>query len=369
MAFVSLLFISYCLLILWMNGRFRRLKLFNNLTDMHEGVTVLVAARNESANIERCIESILAQQYPANKLELIIVDDQSTDNTASLVARYHARGVKLISIKADERSGKKAAIARGIEVASHDLIMTTDADCIHPPKWINTMVAYREKTGAVFVAAPVAFRNEKNFFERFQSLDFLSLQGITAVAVENKFLNMCNGANLLYTKEAFNTVNGFEGIDKIPTGDDMLLMEKISKTIPDKIAYCYSAETVVTTDPEKSLHSFIQQRIRWASKSNVYKGFKIKLILLLLYLINLMLVASFVIGLFDFRWMKMFILLLLFKYFSELPFMINVCRFFRKSILIKWFLIAQPFHAVYTVIAGGFGLMGKYNWKGRPAGL
>ncbi|MFN5422482.1 MAG: glycosyltransferase, partial [bacterium] len=350
-----------------MNGRFRRLKLFNNPTNMHEGVTVVVAARNESANIERCIESILAQQYPANKIELIIVDDQSTDNTASLVARYHERGVKLISITADERSGKKAAIARGIEVASHDLIMTTDADCIHPPRWINTMVAYREKTGAVFVAAPVAFQNEKNFFERFQSLDFLSLQGITAMAVDSKFLNMCNGANLLYTKEAFNTVKGFEGIDKIPTGDDMLLMEKISKTFPDKIAYCYSAEATVITDPQETVSSFLSQRIRWASKSTVYKGFKIKAILLLVYLINLVLVASFIIGVFDFSWMKVFIMLMLLKYFSELPFMINVCRFFGKSILIKWFLIAQPFHAVYTVVAGGFGLMGGYEWKGRPA--
>lgn len=350
---------------LWINGRFRQLKPFHAITKMKQGVTVVVAARNESAHIERCIESILAQEYPADQLELIVVDDQSTDDTAALVAKYNTSGVKLISIKEGERSGKKAAITRGIENASHALIITTDADCIHPSHWINTMVACKEKNDAVFVAGPVMFNLENNLFDKFQSLDFLALQGITAVAVNDKLLNMCNGANLLYTKDAFHAVNGFEGIDNIPSGDDMLLMEKIVSAFPDKIVYCYAAEAIVTTAPEKTLTGFIQQRIRWASKSTVYKGFLIKAILLLVYLINLMLVGFFVMGFFEVRWMKIFAILLLMKYLSELPFMINACRFFRRSYLIRWFLPAQPFHALYTVVAGGFGLMGGYEWKGR----
>ena len=336
---------------------------------MHEGVTIVVAARNESAHIQQCIESVLAQEYPDEKLELIVIDDQSTDDTAQLVLRYKDRGVKLISIKREEQSGKKAAIARGIELASHDLIITTDADCIHPTRWINTMVAFREKSDAVFVAGPVKFNGEQNFFERFQSLDFLSLQGITAVAVTNKFINMCNGANLLYTKQAFHAVNGFEDINHIPSGDDMLLMEKISNTFPGEVAYCYSAEAIVTTSPEKSLNSFIQQRIRWASKSSAYKGFAIKAVLLLVYLINLIVVGFFIMGLENIEWMKNFALLILIKYFVELPFMINVCRFFNKSSLIKWFIISQPIHSVYTVVAGLFGLIGNYEWKGRNTRL
>ena len=369
MIIISLLFISYSVIILWANSRFRQLKPFHAIRNMHEGVTIVVAARNESAYIQQCIESVLAQEYYAERLELIVVDDQSTDDTAQLVLRYKDRGVKLISIKAEEQSGKKAAIARGIEVASHDLIITTDADCIHPTRWINTMVAFREKSNAVFVAGPVKFNGEQNFFERFQSLDFLSLQGITAVAVSKKLINMCNGANLMYTKQAFKKVNGFAGIDRIPSGDDMLLMEKISNTFPRGVAYCYSAEAIVTTSPEKSLSSFIQQRIRWASKSSAYKGFAIKAVLLLVYLINLIIVGFFIKGLADIGWMKNFALLILIKYLVELPFMINVCRFFNKASLIKWFIISQPIHAVYTVVAGWFGLIGNYEWKGRNTRL
>lgn len=332
---------------------------------MHAGVTVVVAARNESGNIERCIDSILAQEYPAHLLELIVVDDQSDDDTAVLVSKYNDRGVKLISIKPEERSGKKAAIARGIALASHELIITTDADCVHRPGWINTMVGCKEKNNAVFVAGPVMFSKEKNLFDMFQSLDFISLQGITAVAVNNKLLNMSNGANLLYTKEAFYAVNGFDSIDHIPSGDDMLLMEKIANAFPDKIAYCYSTEATVKTNPETSITGFIQQRIRWASKSTVYKGFRIKAILLLVYLINIILVGLFVMGLFDVSWMKICAILLILKYLAELPYMINACRFFKRSYLIRWFLPVQPFHILYTVVAGGFGLIGSYEWKGR----
>jgi cellulose synthase/poly-beta-1,6-N-acetylglucosamine synthase-like glycosyltransferase len=369
MIIISVLFISYSVIILWANSRFRQLKPFHAIRNMHEGVTIVVAARNESAYIQQCIESVLAQEYPVEKLELIVVDDQSTDDTAQLVLRYKDRGVKLISIKAEEQSGKKAAIAIGIELASHDLIITTDADCLHPRQWINTMVAFREKSKAVFVAGPVKFNGEQNFFERFQSLDFLSLQGITAVAVSKELINMCNGANLLYTKQAFKQVNGFAGIDHIPSGDDMLLMEKISNTFPGGVAYCYSAEAIVTPSPEKSLSSFIQQRIRWASKSIAYKGFAIKAVLLLVYLINLIVAGFFIMGLVDTGWMKNFAVLILIKYLVELPFMINVCRFFKKASLIKWFIISQPVHALYTIVAGLFGLRGNYEWKGRNTRL
>lgn len=369
MIIISLLFVSYCFLILWANSRFRQLKPFHPISKMGDGVTVVIAARNESLCIQQCIESILAQEYSAGQVELIVVDDQSTDDTGLIVSQYKDRGVKLISIKTEERSGKKSAIARGIEVASHELIITTDADCIHPPRWINTMVACKEKNDAVFVAGPVTYSDERNFFERFQALDFLSLQGITAVAVTKNLINMCNGANLLYTKQAFYAVSGFEGIDHIPSGDDMLLMEKISNTFPGGVAYCYSAEAIVTTSPEESLKSFIQQRIRWASKSSVYKGLTIKAVLLIVYLINLMIAGFFIMGLVDMDWMKTAAGLILIKYLVELPFMINVCRFFKKSSLIKWFLFSQPLHALYTVIAGGFGLVGGYEWKGRNTRL
>jgi cellulose synthase/poly-beta-1,6-N-acetylglucosamine synthase-like glycosyltransferase len=332
----------------------------------HASVSVVIAARNEEANIGNCLESLLSQKHAFENLEIIVVNDQSEDNTAVVVSSFQDKGIRLIQIGNDEKfGGKKVAIARGIGVATNGIIVTTDADCVFPGTWLNTLVSYREKTDAVFVAAPVMFRKEKNLFEKFQTLDFLSLQGITAAAVHSNQFNMCNGANLLYTKDAFNGVKGFEGIDHIASGDDMLLMEKIEKAYPRKVKYCYSRDAIVTTEPAESMKAFLQQRIRWASKAGNYSNVWIKLILLIVFLVNVGLISVFVAGFFDAFYFKAFAFFILIKSIAELPFMIRIARFFKKNSLILWFIPSQPFHALYTITAATFGMVTTYTWKGR----
>ncbi len=333
-----------------------------------EKASIIIAARNEETHIGPCLESLLAQDFPREQMEIIVVDDQSVDQTAAIVKRYADRGIRLISLGKEDAFGKKAAIARGIAAATHGIIITTDADCSYSNKWINTLLSYREKMDAIFIAAPVQFRKEINLLDRFQSLDFMALQGITAAGVSGKYLNMCNGANLLYTKEAFLQVRGFEGIDHIASGDDMLLMEKIDKAFPGGVAYCFSEDAVVVTEPANSWTAFIQQRIRWSSKAKNYSNIFTKLTLLLVYLVNAAVVALLLTGIFDFQLLKYGLLLTLMKTIVELPFMIRIARFFNKSALIPWFIPIQPMHAFYTVVAGTFGLFSKYRWKGREVG-
>ena len=329
-------------------------------------VTVVIAARNEEGNIKQCLESLLLQKHGFENLEIVVVDDQSNDKTAEVVEGFQQNSVRLIRIGKDEKIwGKKAAIAKGIAAASNEIILTTDADCTFPTTWLNTLVSFMEKTDAVFVAAPVMFRKERNLFEKFQSLDFLSLQGITAAAVHSNQFNMCNGANLLYTKEAFNKVNGFAGIDHIASGDDMLLMEKIGKEFPGRIKYCYSREAIVSTEPAETVKAFFQQRIRWASKAGSYSNVWIRLILLDVFLVNVGLVSVLCMGFFHADYFKAFGIFMMIKALTELPFMIRTARFFNKVKLIPWFIPSQIFHVFYTITAATFGLVTTYNWKGR----
>jgi len=330
--------------------------------------SIIIAARNEELNIGNCLESLLKQDFPRDQVEIIVVDDQSVDETVGVVKTYAEKGIRLICLGTGDAAGKKAAIARGIAMASHDTIITTDADCSFPPTWLNTMLSFKEEMDAVFVAGPVQFRKEKTMLDRFQSLDFMALQGITAAAVSNKQLNMCNGANLLYTKEAFLAVNGFEGIDHVASGDDMLLMEKIDKALPGGVAYCFSNGAIVVTEPAVSWNAFIQQRIRWSSKAKNYKGFFIKATLLLVYLVNAASVCFLLAGAFDAQLLQYWLLLTTMKTIVELPFMIRIAAFFGKSSLIPWFIPFQPIHSIYTVLAGTFGLFSKYNWKDRKVG-
>ena len=343
----------------------KKMDLLSIRGSVDDSVSVIIAARNEEKNISRCLSSLLEQDYPFDKMEIIVVDDQSDDRTADIVSSFSNRGVRFLQINAGEKGGKKAALSKGIAAARHGIIVATDADCIFPSSWLKTLVGFRKKQDAVFVAAPVMFRKEDNFLERFQSLDFMALQSITAVAVTRKWFNMCNGANLLYTKEAFEKVKGFEGIDGIPTGDDMLLMEKIAAAYPGKVAYCHSKEAVVLTEPMQNWRSFLQQRIRWASKSTAYQSLSIKLVLLMVYLLNLSLLLLVLAGIFYPLLILWGMFLLTGKYLLECMLMQPAAAFYGKEKVMRWFGIAQPVHVVYTVVAAMLGWVRRYEWKGR----
>jgi len=362
---ILLVLLLYMFIIVWANRLFIRLKPFQPIHYIYEPVSIIIPARNEEANIGRCIDSLLAQDYPSDLMEIIVVDDQSDDLTASIVKSYQHSRIKLISILANEKFGKKSAVAKGIHSSSHDIIVTTDADCNFNKNWLATIVTCKEQNNAVMVAAPVAFRKEKTYLDVFQSLDFISLQGITAVAVSNKQFNMCNGANLLYTKTAFKKVNGFEGVDQIASGDDMLLMEKMDKAFPNQITYCYAHQAIVETAAANSWEAFMQQRIRWASKAKNYKNVSIKATLLLVFLVNLILVVLLGLSIVDMYFIKYLLLFLCIKSFAEIPFMLHVSMFFQKQRLIGWFIPSQIPHTLYTVFAAFLGFITQYEWKGR----
>ena len=340
-------------------------------------VSIIIAARNEERDIASCIDSINQQTYPKNKFELIIVNDHSTDRTAEVIQSIANENLQLINLQEFTQnkrlnSYKKKSIETALKYAKGELIITTDADCIVPKKWIETIVSYYKERQLVFIAAPVVFARAgaqdsfgKKLLVIFQSLDFMTLQGITGASVSGKVHNMCNGANLAYTKDAFTRVNGFEGIDNIASGDDMLLMNKIQQRFPDKIDFLKSKEAIVETNAEETLYGFINQRIRWASKSDQYADTKITSVLILVYFLNAWLLILGIISLFSIQLFYLFVCAILLKALIELTFMIPVAKFFDRQKLLWYFIPAQPFHILYTVIAGWLGKFGNYKWKGR----
>ena len=362
---VFLVLALYLLVIFRANGIFIRLKSFQPLHYIYMPVSIVIPARNEEENIGRCLESLLAQDYPKELMEIVVVDDQSTDRTCEIVNSYRDSRIKLNRIAEDEKFGKKSAVAKGICSSTNEIIITTDADCSFGKMWLATMVTCKAEQDAVMVAAPVAFRKEKTYLDIFQSLDFMSLQGITAVAVSKRLFNMCNGANLLYTKSAFEKVNGFEGIDQIASGDDMLLMEKIDKAFPQQIAYCYAHEAIVETNAASSWRGFLQQRIRWASKAKNYSSANIKATLSLVFFANFIPLVLLLLSLCNTTYLKYYLVYILIKALGELPFMLHVSMFFNKQRLILWFIPTQLLHTLYTVLAAFLGLITRYEWKGR----
>ena len=342
-------------------------------------ITVIIAARNEEEFIGNCLASICNQSYPKHLFEVLVVDDHSTDNTAAIVNNYAAQNVKLISLKyfiGDAlNSYKKKAIEIAITQSNGELIVTTDADCVVTKNWLQTIAAFYQQHNPVFIAAPVSIDCSNKFIEFFQGLDFMTLQGITGASVHKKIHSMCNGANLAYTKKAFIEVGGFTGIDNIASGDDMLLMHKIYTRYPDKVMFLKSKDAIVQTAPVNSIKAFFNQRIRWASKADKYEDKRIFTVLLLVYVVNVLLLALPVIAIFNNLQCSMFniqcsmigvwLLLLLLKTIIELVFLYPVAKFFGKQNMLWLFPLMQPFHIIYTVIAGWLGKFGSYHWKER----
>ena len=332
-------------------------------------ISIIIPARNEEKNIAICIDSIIHQNYPVYLFEVLVVDDHSTDNTSKIVLGYSDKNVKLIALKdfiepGEINSYKKKAIEIAIQQSTGELIVTTDADCIAPNKWLSTIASFYEERNPEFIVMPVAIHCSNRFIEIFQTLDFMTLQGITGASVHKKFHSMCNGANLAYTKKAFIAVDGFKGIDKIASGDDMLLLHKIYTRYPDGIAYLKSTEAIIQTQPVHSVGQFFNQRIRWASKADKYDDKRIFVVLLLVYFFNVWILALGV-GAFFFPIALPLLILIIAKTIVELLFLFPVANFFNQIKLMWWFPIAQPFHILYTVIAGWLGKFGSYQWKER----
>jgi cellulose synthase/poly-beta-1,6-N-acetylglucosamine synthase-like glycosyltransferase len=362
---IAVLFILYSELIIYYWRAWDRLPLFTpGATPTSTRISVIIPARNEEDNIGHLLRALQNQTYPADLFEIIVVDDHSTDQTASIVKQFSR--VKLISLKEDAiNSYKKKAIETGIAAASNDFIVTTDADCIPLPGWLETIASFKEKNNPVFIAAPVSITCNNSIVETFQSIDFMVLQGITGAAVYKKSMAMCNGANLGYDKKVFHEVGGFENIDKIASGDDMLLMHKISTAHPNDVGYLKSKEAIVSTAALKTWKAFFNQRIRWASKATFYNDKRIFWVLLMVYLFNFSFLLLAVAGIFCWHYWIWLGVLWVAKTLVEYPFFISAAKFFNKTWAIKMFFFFQPLHILYTIISGLFGQFGKYEWKGR----
>ncbi len=337
--------------------------------DAVDFISVIIPARNEAENIAACLQSICQQDYPLNLFEIIVVDDASTDNTLAIARTIEKNGLQINIARLEARENntapKKRAIEKGIALSKGSLIVTTDADCIVGPSWLKNMAAWHQYSNNVFIAAPVLMQNNGSLLSRFQALDFLTMQGITAASVSRQFHYMCNGANLAYEKKVFEDVGGFNGIDQIASGDDMLLMNKIARLYPQRVGFINAQAAIVSTACAESWSAFLQQRIRWASKAGHYQQPKMLLVLLLVYLLNFFLLALLVLACWQPLALLYFVGFCSIKFLLEVLFVSPVAKFFGQKKLLPWLWILQPLHIAYIVVSGFLGQVKTYEWKGR----
>ncbi|MBQ0788799.1 MAG: glycosyltransferase [Oceanihabitans sp.] len=377
---ILLLFVVITLVYVFLIGSlaigFDKVKPFS-LEDVEAKTTfsVLIPFRNEAENLPELLKSIAALKYPKHLFEVILVDDASEDASVSVIKKVldtnsstdkcTRTDIKIINNQRESNSPKKDAITSAIQIAKYDWIVTTDADCTLPPFWLDTLDAFIQKKDANFIVAPVTYSNVNSFLDRFQLLDFLSLQGATigGFGIHKPFL--CNGANLTYKKDFFKAVQGFQGNTNIASGDDIFLLEKALKQDTKKVHYLKCEHAVVTTEAEKTMNGLISQRVRWASKSANYNNSFAKVVGCIVLLMNTSLIAALVIsiaGVFNF---KVLLYLFLIKCSIDFLLLFKTVRFYNQESFLSSYLFScllYPFFSVYVVVLSVFY---KYKWKGR----
>jgi len=335
-------------------------------------VTVIIPVRNEAFNIIRCLEDLEKQDYPADLCEVIVTDDFSDDHTCRLVEAYISKHpeqrVSLLtpSSEGKNKTGKKMAISRAVESAGGQLILTTDADTIHNRCWISSFVRMSETHRPKMILGPVAFHREETMLQKIQSLEFMGIMAVTAGSVWHGMPLMCNGASLAFTKEAFLRVEGYEGNMEYASGDDMFLMAKIRRQYKGgSIRFLDNHEAVTFTVAEKSWNGFINQRIRWISKSRGYTEPWIKFISVLTWSLHFLLLTGMILGLADLRFLYYSFGLWMIKILSDFIPVSMMARFLQKEYLTGYYFIAQVFQLFYVSVFGVIGNLLPYRWKGR----
>jgi len=314
-------------------------------------LSVVVACRNEEKNLPVLLRHLSEQDYDPALFEILIIDDNSNDKTTVIASGFE--GIKNLVVLQNSERGKKSAIRQGVSVSKGSLIVTTDADCRMGKSWLKTIASFFEENKPEMIILPVEMEGGMGFFQRFQQLEFLSLQGITAGTALQGRPVMCNGANLAFTKEVYNRYSG-NLHDELISGDDVFLLHGIKSDPGNKIMWLESAEARVSTITSETLSAFFRQRARWISKAGAYKDTFTRVLGIVTFAAVFLQLSLLVAGIFNPVYFWVFLAAFLIKSSVDYLIVMNTATRYCKRQLIKWFLLSgviYPFYVLLVVIS------------------
>lgn len=331
--------------------------------------SIVFPFRNEAHNLPGLLKSISIINYPSELFEVLLVNDDSQDNFMTNISAFRKQNpllnLRLLQNIRKSQSPKKDAINTAINLSNFEWIVTTDADCVVPVNWLKLFNQFIEDENPVFISAPVKFSLQNSFLFHFQNLNFTSLMGSTlgGFGIDNPF--MCNGANLCYHKETFFELKGFEGNTNIASGDDIFLMEKMSKAYPNQVKFLKSEEAIVETKAENTWKLFINQQIRWASKSASYKSLFAKFVGIVVFSENLMVLVLVISALQFPKFWIYFTLVFALKIIVDFILIAKTSFFMKSAKSLKYYFPVCVLYPFFIVFIGCLSLFKNYEWKGR----
>ena len=350
----------YCLSIIALIYGFTKVNSFKYLgLKPKTKFSIVVPFRNEAENLPHLLESLSKLNYPDDFFEVILVDDASDCRLQIADCRLQISIIDNIRVS---NSPKKDAISTAIKVVKNDWIITTDADCVVNENWLSILDNYIQNHEVSMIASAVTYDCENYFLHHFQQLDLASLQGATIGSFGLGKGFMCNGANFAYTKSFFQDLKGFDGNDKIASGDDVFLLQKAIAQFPEKVHYVKSENNIVRTKPLNDWKSLFFQRVRWASKTGSYQSGFGKGLGLIVFGGNvglLLVICCLLFGIGNY----LLIFLLLAKFSVDFVLIHKTNGFLKNKT--HFYLISSLLYPFFSVSVALYSLFGKYEWKGR----
>ncbi len=332
-------------------------------------VSVVVAARDEAARIGDCLQGLVAQDYPGDSYEIIVVDDDSSDGTGAIVEQWEGAAVAVRLVQSAGRGSKKAALQTGVEAARGDIILTTDADCQVPRGWIRGLVAhFAPGVGMVIgvsqIAAPADISGVRSGYE---AVDFTILMTCIWGSAGWGRPMAASGQNLAYHRAAYRAVGGYAKVMHRASGDDVLLMQLIRATRQWKIAFADAPETFVRHPVTPSWRGLVGKRSRWASNASLLARLDPLFFtaMVVTYGLNWLILAApglWVLGRLDgMVALGAFAVKILAEWMVFSRGMRLTSRGESRRFFPLWVLL-QP---LYVALAGTLGGLGLFRWKGN----
>lgn len=355
-----IILIPYVFLLLKIYINLKTIKPYLSVRSPDIFVSVIVACRNEEKILPVLLDAISNQDYNHDLFELIIVDDNSTDQTFTFASEF--RKIRNLKVLRNNGSGKKKAIRTGIHAASGNLIITTDADCRVGPGWIRTISSFYSDNKSDMIICPVRLDSKPGLFGRFQEIEFLSLQGVTAGTATGKRPVMCNGANLAFTKESYDR-HSSELHDEFVSGDDVFFLHALKEEPGNKILWLESEDSVVTTKTSETVSSFLRQRARWISKAGAYKDSDTKVLAIVTFVTILLQWFLLIAGIFYPVFLLVFLASFLIKSVPDFLIVHNTASRYGRKKLPGIFIPSQLIYPLYVISVLVYYLIGAINHR------
>ena len=359
--FFLIILIPYLYNILRIWNALSGIKAFRSGKDPSLFISVIIACHNEEKDLQCLLADISLQEYNQDLYEVIVADDNSTDSTAETARSF--KGIKNLKVISTSGKGKKQAVRTGVEAMAGSFAVTTDADCRVGRKWLKTIASFAEEKNPAMIVNPVVINAGKGFFNRFQELEFLSLQGITAGTVAMGNPVMCNGANLGIVKEAWLR-NAGHLHDELVSGEDVFLLHSLKSEDKLEIMWLESGDAEAATRGSANLISFLRQRGRWISKAGYYSDRYTRQLGIVTFVTISAQTLLFLCGFFDPGFFKIFAAFTLLKSIPDYLILHNTTGRYGKRELLRWFIPSQLVYPVYVLSVLPFSFRGRSVWQG-----